>query len=251
MRRISQHQTAFQKFELWGDARQAEIRVAGAIHAWRHENRFLSGLAWDLIAAAPLLRPDGPPRTVLMLGLAGGTSLRILRHLLPEARLTAVEIDGELIEAVRGPMRLDALGAEIVVGDAYAWLANNRRRFDVVFDDIYAAGAEDVYRPQGWNPELLGHLRRGVAPGGLLCANLVTGPGHRRMQSAFRRTMRAAFSAVASLKTPGCLNEVLVGGEAVLPPRGLRGWRERFAHRRDREFWDLVRVGRLADRDSR
>ncbi|RYD60152.1 MAG: hypothetical protein EOP83_20100, partial [Verrucomicrobiaceae bacterium] len=56
--------TAYQQVQIWKSERQCEFRVAGAIHAWWHERRFLTGLAWDNIAAAALLRPGGPPRSI-------------------------------------------------------------------------------------------------------------------------------------------------------------------------------------------
>src|SRR5690606_10354433 len=99
---------------------------AGAIHASYHRTRFLTGLAWDLLAAAALLRPEGPPRSLLMLGLAGGTSLRILRHLLPDCAFTAVDIDGEIVELAKKHMELGGVGIDIRIGDAYAWLEQNR-----------------------------------------------------------------------------------------------------------------------------
>ena len=86
MRRTGTFQTRFQALELWQSDTSTEFRVAGAIHASYHRSRFLTGLAWDLIAAASLLRAAGPPRSLLMLGLAGGTACRVLRHLLPECR---------------------------------------------------------------------------------------------------------------------------------------------------------------------
>jgi spermidine synthase len=245
LRRLSTHQTSWQKLELWTSKREVEMRVEGAVHAWWHNQRLLSGLAWDIIAAAALLRPAGPPASVLMLGLAGGTSLRILRHLLPQASLTALEIDEEIVGIARGAMHLDDLGLEIRITDAYAWLAANKRKFDVVIDDIYTAGSEDVFRSRGWNRELLGNLRRAVAPGGLLAVNLITGSGHRQMQSGTRRVMREAFPVVRSLVTPACMNEVLVAGEEVLPLGALRAWRDSFTHPRDRDFWDLIQSRRL------
>ena len=48
-----------------------------------------------MIAASALLGKHDPPRSVLMLGLAGGTAFRILRHLLPDCRLTATQYAGE------------------------------------------------------------------------------------------------------------------------------------------------------------
>ncbi|MCX6877990.1 MAG: methyltransferase domain-containing protein [Verrucomicrobia bacterium] len=245
MRRTASVQTRFQALEIWKSDTTTEFRVAGAIHASHHQRRFLTGLAWDLIVAAALLRAEGPPRSVLMLGLAGGTSCRVLRHLLPECRLTAIDIDTELIALAREHMNLDALHIETIITDAYPWLANNRRTFDVVFDDIYLAGQTDVFRSRAWDPALLGHLRRAVAPGGLLAVNLVTGAGHRSMQSHTRNILREAFPIVRSLKTAECMNEILAAGESVATRTRLEAYAGAFREWRDQMFWDRIEVRKL------
>ena len=143
-------------------------------------------------------------------------------------------------------MDLDSLGIEIHTTDAYPWLAENRRTFDVVFDDIYLAGKTDVFRPQAWNPELLAHLRRAVAPGGVLAVNLITGPGHRTMQSHTRKILCGAFPQVRSLTTPAGMNEVLVAGDVVATGRQLEPYNDAFPDWRDRMFWDRVAVRRIS-----
>ncbi|MFM8684905.1 MAG: spermidine synthase, partial [Chthoniobacterales bacterium] len=140
LRRVSAVRTAHQDLEIWKSDLATEFRVAGAVHAFYHRRRFLTGLVWDMLAAAALLGEREEPRSVLMLGLAGGTSLRTLRHLLPSCRFTAIDIDGEIVRLARRHMALDDTGVEVVIGDAYAWLQKNRRTFDVVIDDIYLAG---------------------------------------------------------------------------------------------------------------
>ena len=245
MRRTETVHTSYQSLEIWKSDLATEFRVAGAIHAFHHRKRFLTGLAWDLIAAAALLRKEGPPTSVLMLGLAGGTAFRVLRHLLPDCRLTAIDIDPGIVALAREHMDLDATGIEVISADAYAWLEGNQRKFDVVFDDIYLAGKLDVFRPREWNGELLGHLRRAVAPGGLLAVNLVTGPGHRKMQSLTRRILRNEFPQVRSLRTEEGMNEVLAAGEAVATGRELGIYQERFQDWRDRMYWDRIDVRRL------
>jgi len=245
MRRTETVHTRFQSLEIWKSALATEFRVAGAIHASHHKKRFLTGLAWDLIAAAALLRQDGPPRAILMLGLAGGTAYRVLRHLLPDCRLTAIDIDPEIVDLARKHMDLDALGIEIHTADAYAWLEKNQRKFDVVFDDIYLAGKSDVFRPRAWNDELLVHLHRAVAPGGVLAVNLVTGAGHRKMQSLTRRILSRECAQVRSLRTADGMNEVLVAGEVVATGRQLAGYQKEFQDWRDRMYWDRIDVRRL------
>lgn len=245
MRRTATVETRHQTVEIWKSDRATEMRVAGATHAFHHRDRFLTGLAWDMIAAAALLRPAGPPRSVLMLGLAGGTAFRTLRHLLPDCALTAVDIDGEIVDLARKHCALDELGIETIVADAYPWLEKNKRRFDVAIDDIYLAGNTDVFRPRNWDPRLLGHLRRAVAPGGLLAVNLVTGAGHRTMQSLTRKALGAEFPVVRSIVSPDAMNEVLVAGENVATASALGAYRGRFPSTRDRHYWGRLRVRKI------
>ncbi|MEI7928966.1 MAG: methyltransferase domain-containing protein [Verrucomicrobiales bacterium] len=243
--RIETVDTSFQRVDVWKSETECEFRVEGAIHAWWHHKRFLTGLAWDNLAAGALLRPAGPPRSILMLGLAGGTAFRVLRHLLPEVELTAVDIDHGIVELARKHMDLDSNRIEIVFADAYEWLRTNKRRFDVVIDDIYLAGKTDVFRPHLWNQSHLSTLKRAVAPGGLLTANLVTGKGHRAMQSHSRGVLKSAFPLLRSVTTPLSLNETLVAGNDVLSGRHLHSWLEKFPERRDRALWENIRVKKL------
>lgn len=237
--------TQHQQVQIWKSERQCEFRVAGAIHAWWHEKRFLTGLAWDNLAAAALLRPAGPPRSILMLGLAGGTAMRILRYLLPECRLVAVDIDQEIVALAELNMKLDDLGIEIHFGDAYEWVAKCKERFDVVIDDVYLAGSDDVFRPGKSDSGQIKALKRLLAPGGLLLANLVNGAGHRAMQIRTRAAFREGFPVVRTVTTPASMNETLVGGAEVLSAAALKPWRTVFRESGDRKFWSVLRVRRL------
>ena len=245
-RRTSVVRTAHQDLEIWQSGLATEFRVAGAVHAFYHRSRFLTGLVWDMLAASALLGTRDEPRSVLMLGLAGGTSLRTLRHLLPACRFTAVDIDSEIVRLARRHMALEKTGVEIVIGDAYAWLRNNRRTFDVVIDDIYLAGRTDVFRARAMDRKLLRNLRRCLAPGGILAVNLVTGPGHRAMQSAVRRLLRDTFPVVRSVTSPAAMNEVLVAGRFVGTMRRLRNWTSSFHEAGDRAYWRKISVRQIA-----
>lgn len=245
LRRVAVVRTAHQELELWQSRLATEFRVAGAVHAFHHRRRFLTGLVWDMLAAAALLGKREEPRSVLMLGLAGGTSLRTLRHLLPACRFTAIDIDAGIVRLARRHMALDATGVEVVIGDAYAWLRKNRRTFDVVIDDIYLAGRTDVFRPRAMDRRLMDRLRRCVAPGGVLAVNLVTGPGHRATQSATRRLLRDHFTEVRSVTSPAAMNEVLVAGSSVATAGRLRKRATAFPDAADRAHWRKIAVRRI------
>lgn len=244
LRTLERARTDFQEVVVRGNSRRTEFQVEGAVHAWRHRDRFLS-MAWGAMAAAALLRPSGPPRSVLMLGLAGGTVFRILRHLLPDARLEAVEIDSGIIRLGRRHMAIDELNLRAHVADAKPWLARNHRRFDVVIDDCYLAGRQDVFRPHGLDEDVQADLLRAVAPAGALVVNLVTGAGHRKLQSDYRGWFRGHFAESRGLTVPDSRNEILVGGNSLLGKRSLGPWAGCFSHRDDRKKWGEIQVRKI------
>lgn len=245
MRRIRECQSRFQKVTVWKSQLATEFRVAGAIHASFHRKRFLTGLAWDLIAASALLRPRGEPKSILMLGVAGGTALRTLRHLLPDVSLTGIDLDGELIDLAREEMALGETGADIVIADAYTWMANNRRTFDVILDDLYLAGDEDVFRAGSCDGQWLDLLKKSLAPGGILAVNLVIGAGHRKKQTATRNDLMERFPSVRTLRTEESMNEILVAGDETATASRLAPYAGRFSDWRDRMFWNRITVGKL------
>ena len=242
---IERAETPYQRIEVWKSAHQVEFRVQQAVHAWWHRQRFLTGLAWDNMIAACLLRPAGPPHSILMLGLAGGTTFRALRRLLPDVALTAVDIDGPCIDLARKHMHLDDLQCTIHIADAYQWIHQCRKTYDIVIDDVYLAGSHDVYRPGSWNEKNLLDLKKLVAPGGLLLTNLIRGAGHRNLQSQIRKLFREQFPSAKEVRTPCGLNETLCGGDAILGASALQQWREQFSSSRDRDLWDIISIRKL------
>jgi hypothetical protein len=224
MRRLETKITPFQRIEVWGDDDEVEFRVTGANHAWWHRHRYLTGLAWDNMAAGVLSHP-GRPRSLLMLGLGGGTTLRTLRHLCPDMEITAVEIDAGIISLARTYMELDKTGTEVITADAYAWLEHNR--------------------PGIYTPALRRAMERSIAPGGIFGVNLVVGKGHRTMQSAFRRFLCERFPAVRCITTPASLNETLTGGRDLRPWREVRACAPQFPRPADIACWQMLRARTL------
>jgi spermidine synthase len=237
--------TAYQSVAVWGNEAEIEFRVTGAIHAWWGRDQFLIGLAWDAITAGLLSHPSGDPKSILMLGLGGGTSLRTLRHLCPDVTITAVEIDGSMTGLAREYMQLDGIRMEVITADAYAWLRGNQRKFDVIFDDVYGVTSTDVERPLASPESLLPDLCRALHHDGIFAANLVTGPGHRGVQTDFRRFFREHFEEVRSITTPASLNECLIGGPKLRPWQEIRALAGRFPSDADYSYWRQLRARRL------
>jgi spermidine synthase len=90
----------------------------------------------------PALLAHPAPKHVLIAGGGEGATLReVLRHPSVE-RATMVDIDGELVELVRAhlaPMHRGALDdprADVVIGDALAYLREHDARYDAIVIDL-------------------------------------------------------------------------------------------------------------------
>ena len=222
-----------------------DLDVEGATYATWHPTRLLTGYSWDALSMACLLRSAGPPRSILMLGLGGGTVARQLRRFLPEVRLVGVEIDAGVVDVARRHLHLDDSAVEVHVDDAYAWLARSDERFDVVIDDLFLTGATDVVRSRVPEGDTLALVRRRVAPGGLVVANLITDSGeHATVRKQTRAAFRDAFRVARVVKPPRGLNEILVAGDEVATSRALQLYAP-FVDSDDRKLFDAVEIAAL------
>ncbi len=214
--------TAFNTVEVRRVGERVDLEVEGATFATWHPRHAFTGYSWDALAAAALLRPGGAPTSVLLLGLGGGTVTRQLRALLPTVRLVGVEIDAGVIELARTYMGLREQQVEVHVEDAYAYLERTAERFDVVLDDLFLTGPNDVVRSRVPQGETLALLRARVADGGLFVANLITDAGeHKSVRVASRKAFAESFPVSRVVTPPRGLNEILVGGDEVLPRSAL------------------------------
>ena len=242
---IKEHvETPWNVVDVCDNGKGFDFEVMGAVHATYRHDRLMTGQAWDAITAGCLLHP-GRPASLLMLGLAGGTAVRQLKTLLPELALVAVEIDPEMVRLAKKYMKIGELGCEIITADAYAFLRTDPRRFDVVVDDVYISGLDDVEKPVLPTDRLFKLFQDRLKPGGILCTNLVTGSGHRSVQSKTRKAFKRAFLEVRSIVPPDSHNETLVGGKALAPPSSYTGRLPELPTPYDRAKWSQLCTRRL------
>jgi spermidine synthase len=110
------------------------------------------------------------PRDIGLIGLGGGCMARFLLRHLPEARITALELHPEVVEAARSGFHLpDDPRLQVIVGDGAAYVADHPGCHDVLLVDGYG--------PEGIAPELASAAfyracRDLLWPGGVAVFNL-------------------------------------------------------------------------------
>ncbi len=219
-----------------------DLEVQGATHSSFHPHRWLTGYSWDALCAGAMLAP-APPKTALVLGLGGGTSVRQLCHVCPGIEVVALEIDPAVVDVAYRYMGLGELPVEVIVDDAARWLTGCRDTFDAVLDDLYLCGNDDVFRDGPVAGGRLDALMRVTSDDGVTLCNLITDDGHREIWQQTDVAFEERFAEVVALAPPRGLNQILVGGRAVQGQKALRRLRDKFEGR-DQALWDTIAVTR-------
>jgi len=196
--------------------RRRELRVDGTFASSWRPGEVTTGSVWDALALPILALPPTGRRRVLVLGLGGGSAARLVRALAPEAAIVGVEHDAEVLRMARRHFGLDALGLEVVRGDARRYLEHARRRFDLVIDDVFVGRGYHVHKPD-WLPEPGLRLAAArLARRGLLVSNTID------ETAAVAATLASLLPARVRIRIEGYDNRVLVAGPAGLDARRLR-----------------------------
>ena len=197
-------------------ARGRTLRVDGSFASWYRPGQPATGSVWDALVAPLLALPQARRQRVLILGLGGGSAARLVRAVAPRARIVGVELSAEVLAAARKHFDLDAIGVEVVHGDAHAFLRRSRARFDCVIEDVFVGTARALEKP-AWLPRPgLELAARRLAAGGLLVANTLD--EHLEV----RECLQDLLPGLLCIRVEGYDNRVLVAGPARLDARRLR-----------------------------
>jgi spermidine synthase len=182
---------------------------------WRADGA-ATGSVWDALVAPLLLLAAGRRRRILILGLGGGSAARLARALAPRAEIVGVELDPAVVAAARRHFGLDALGVEVACTDALQFLADERRRFDLVIEDCFVGRGQAERKPPGFPLPGLALATRRLAPGGILAVNTLD------ETAAVARALAGLLPHRIELRIAGYDNRVLAASARPLDARSLR-----------------------------
>lgn len=152
------------RVRLGDDAGHLALLIDGVVQSVAVDGGQLPESYWQAMV------PDVRPKSVLVLGLGAGTIPSLITKRFGPVPIVGVERDPEVVALGRAHFGLDLPNLEVVVGDAFEYVANCSRSFDLVIVDLYdglqlARGA--LAKP------FLRQVRGLLAPGGRASFNLV------------------------------------------------------------------------------
>jgi precorrin-6B methylase 2 len=213
--------TGASRVEVHVSPRGRELRIDGTFASWWTPGSAATGGVWDALAAPVLALAPARRRSLLVLGLGGGSVARVLRALAPRARIIGVERDAAVLSAARRRLGLATLRLEVVQADARDYLAGLQGRFDLIVEDLFVGRGRAVHKPDWLGGAALAKLADRLTPGGLLVSNALD------EAPATARTFAGLFPASLSLSVLGYDNRVLVGARAPITATALRAALER------------------------
>jgi spermidine synthase len=161
-----------------------------AVHSVYRPGTVLTGDEWDAFLPMPALL-DHAPRTLAILGNAGGTTARAYGRYFPNVRIDGVEIDPVVSEAGRRYLGLgDNPRLHVIDADARPFLRRSHERYDLIFIDAYHQPYVPFYLA---TREFFELVRSHLTPGGLVALNVATVPGDTRLVDGIAGTVASVF----------------------------------------------------------
>jgi spermidine synthase len=158
-------------------------------------------------------------RSVVMLGLGGGTTLNYLSFYLKDTRFTAVELDPRVLEFARNDFQLAKnTQLHLVESDGRLFLLKTRETFDVIILDAYRGGYVPAHM---LTAEFYKILRTHLSPDGVASINLHYGT---ELFDSSLKTIRASFPTVDVY--PADANVVVIASNRPVDPVRLQSTAE-------------------------
>ena len=180
-------------------------------------HRYVTAMAAALVAAAGAER-------LLVIGLGGGSLIRVLHARLQRARIDAVEIDPEVIRlAAEWFGVVPTARLRVIEADGLRFIEDEGEPYDLVWLDAFllptAPGTDASGVPQALQAEaFLRRLRARLRPGGVAAFNVHHTPTYRGRVDA----IASVFPHVAVAWPRGSTELVVLAGDAPLTPDLLR-----------------------------
>ncbi|MBM0105088.1 fused MFS/spermidine synthase [Steroidobacter sp. S1-65] len=176
----------------------------------------------QMMLASLFVKPE--PKSVLIIGLGGGTIPRALREVVPQARIDVVEIDPAVVKVARRFFDLgDTSAVNVIEADGRVQVKRalrQQQRYDIIMLDAF----DHEYIPEHLlTREFLQEVKALLAPGGVLAANTFSSS---RLYDHESTTYASVFPEFFNLKRE---NRVIIAANGPLPnEKQLRANSERF-----------------------
>lgn len=144
---------------------------------------------------ADACRLPAAPKQILVLGVGGGEVLGRLASLFPDAAITGVDIDAEIIRLARAHFSIGTIpGLTLVCEDAQVFVQKERKKFNLVIVDLYVANDVPSFAT---GDTFMAGVSRLLCSGGRLIMNYFHATDQARQARSFANKLSKYFISVS------------------------------------------------------
>ncbi len=139
-----------------------------------------------------------PIRNILVLGVAGGNVIRLLRRTFPTAKITGVDIDPVMIDIGIKYFKIDKIpDFKIVNADAGEFVNSNKSHFDLIIVDIFFGRVSSDLTTQN---KFLDKLKSIINPDGRVIINYLRELEYAGKSDRLSDTLKNIFKEVSDAR---------------------------------------------------
>ncbi len=198
-------------YEVRSAGKTLRLYTDGVFHSQYNPDRPVTGHVWDLLMLPAFFYSEYDIKRVLVMGVAGGAVLHLLRQFTTVEKIVGVELNSQHVSIGRRFFNLQAAPIELVEADAIDWLKSYQGEpFDMIIDDLFAEEEGEpvavVKADTSWFSYMLKHLTdQGVIVRNFInkrelleSAGLKHGATRRQFKSVFQFTSQFNENFVAA-----------------------------------------------------
>lgn len=181
----------------------------GVFHSHYNPNHALSNSIWDLLVLPALFQKSDSVRRVLLMGVGGGTAIKLLNRYLKPQKIVGVEINDTHLYIAKKFFGITKKEAELIHADAISWIRNYKGpKFDLIIDDMFGHAQGDIQRAVALNTSWFNTLHRNLDRNGLLVINTTEKQTLRQSAYFTNQKINKLFDVVYCFEHPTCDNYV-------------------------------------------
>jgi len=198
------------------DSDQYEVRTAGSsvrlysngvFHSHYNPNHALSNSIWDLLLLPVLFQELGTVKRILVMGVGGGTVIKLFHKYLTPEKIIGVEINPTHVKIAKKYFKISRKEADLICADAIQWIkAYKGPAFDMIIDDMFGHANGDINRAVALDGLWFKTLNQNLSKHGVLVINTTEKETLKTCAYFTNQRVSRMFEVVYRLEHPKCDN---------------------------------------------
>lgn len=212
-----------------GSVKRYQVRTAGntrrlytngVFHSQFNPAKPISGSVWDLLFLPSFIVERGRPLRVLVLGVGGGSVIRLIQHFLAVEQIIGVDLDRHHLHVAKTYFGVNHDSVALIEGNAIEYVDHYQGpEFDLIIDDLFGDDDGEPERAVEVTESWFNRLASLLSSTGMLVFNFDRERAYKKSDLSRNFYRQQGFAQLAKLTTPLYENFIVALGRSPLSGR--------------------------------